>query len=423
MRPERIVHLGLGAFFKAHQAWYTEKAKDHEEWGIVAYTGRSPKAAEELKASNFRYTLITRHADRDEFETISSVVRAVPATDVSDLIATVAKSEIAVVTLTITEAGYQPDDSQELSEFALGRLSLALAERNRVGSPPLAVVSCDNMPDNGNVLKAVMQKIGKRLGPEYLSYLEKISFVSTSIDRITPKITPADIALAEDFRGAEDPAAVVTEPFADWVLQGEFPLGRPDWESAGAKIVEEIAAFENRKLWLLNGAHTLISCLGQVRGLKTVDQAMRDQVVNQAVEIWWRDACSALPKAGLNLDAYLVALRERFLNPRIGYQLTQIAQESLTKLQVRTAPVAEIFEAKGRISRGSLIAIASYLTLVIGGVRPIDSKDALVAKALSQPSPKLALLELVSPALASSKSFQEALKIELLGLRGELRSA
>lgn len=416
MRPERIVHIGLGAFFKAHQAWYTEKAQDHQEWGIVAYTGRSAKAAEELRESNYQYTLVTRYAEGDKFETISSVVRAAAADDLEDLIETISKPEIALVTMTITEAGYQPDFSAELKDSALGRLSLALSERSKRGVAPLALVSCDNMPENGAVLKSVMTKLGATLGNEHLEYLNRISFVSTSIDRITPKTTSEDLLLVEKFRGKPDPAAVVTEPFADWVLQGEFPLGRPNWESAGAKFVEEIRPFENRKLWLLNGAHTLISCLGQIRGFKTVDEAMGDMEISMAVETWWRDACVVLPKENLDLDSYLEALRERFANPRIGYQLTQIAQESLTKLRVRIAPVAEALDSSNQISEGAVVAISSYLALVLGGVRPTDSLDGLVQEALLSSDPKMALLELISVRLATSESFKSAVFSGLLGL-------
>lgn len=406
MRPERIVHVGMGAFFKAHQAWYTEKADDHEAWGIVAYTGRSPEAAEDLRASGNEYTLITRFGDHDEFEVISSVVRAESGSSLSDFIATVANPATALVTLTITEAGYRPDPKLELEGSALGRLTLGLAERSRLGAPPLALVPCDNMPENGSVLREVMLRLGEPLGADYLSYLQRISFVSTSVDRITPRVTGEELELAASFRGFEDRATVVTEPFADWVLEGEFPLGRPNWESAGARFVAELEPFENRKLWLLNGAHSLISFAGQLRGFKTVDEAMLDESMKNLVEEWWRDACRLLPSQGLDLDAYLDALRERFANDRIGYQLTQIAKEALTKLRVRIAPVAEALLDRGSVSKAAAISIASYITLVLEGARAEDAASEEIDLALNDANPSLAILRLISKPLAESDAFR-----------------
>lgn len=419
MRPERIVHIGLGAFFKAHQAWYTERASDREDWGIVAYTGRSAKAAEEMQESNCRYTLVTRFSDHDEFEVISSVVRAESADNLADFIATVANPSTAIVTLTITEAGYQPETALDLSESALGRLTLALVERNRLGGLPLALVPCDNLPENGGVLRAVMLQLAKEKGLDasYLDYLKSLRFVSTSIDRITPKITAADLDLVAERTGRPDGAAVATEPFADWVLEGDFPMGRPKWESVGAKFVDDISPFENRKLWLLNGAHSLIAWSGLLRGYETVDEAMTDEVIRAAVESWWSDARSVLPQEGLELDTYVQALRERFANSRISHRLAQISMESLTKISVRIAPVAEALMAQGIVSSSAVTAVANYLALILDGKRPADARDGLIATALEDAEPELALLGLISQKLAAADSFRDLVMAELSALR------
>lgn len=419
MRPERIVHIGLGAFFRAHQAWYTEHASDADQWGIVAYTGRGPKMAEELMAQGCKYTLVTRHEDHDDFEQIRSVVRAVPASDVEDLKRTISNPAIALVTLTITEAGYQPA-SDDLTESALGRLALALEERRSAGAGPLALVSCDNMPDNAVVLKLALTELGKGLGSDFLSYLDSLSFVSTSVDRITPTTQPADVALVAEETGFADQSPVATEPFSDWVLSGEFPAGRPNWESAGAQFVTDIEPFENRKLWLLNGAHTLMSSLGRVLGHETVDQAMQDPQVTELIQAWWDEASGELPSEGLNLDLYRGALEQRFLNSRIGYQLSQIAQESLTKLRVRIAPVATARLQRGLSSPGAFAAIASFVALTLDGVVNPDSQSDSIAAALEEQDPALALIALISPALAADTSSVAEIKKMAAGWLGVL---
>lgn len=409
MRPERIVHIGLGAFFRAHQAWYTEHASDAADWGIVAYTGRSPKLAEELMAQGCKYTLVTRHDDHDDFEQIQSVVRAVPASDIEDLKRTIANPNIALVTLTITEAGYQAQ-SGDLADSALGRLALALEERRKSGAGALALISCDNMPDNATVLKNALTELGGAIGPDLLNYLGSLSFVGTSIDRITPKTQAADIELVARETGFADQTPVVTEPFSDWVLSGEFPAGRPNWESAGAQFVAEIEPFENRKLWLLNGAHTLMASLGRIHGHETVDQAMQDERVTSLIAAWWDEACAELPSEGLNLDLYRSALEQRFRNPRIGYQLSQIGQESLTKLRVRIAPVALARLRRGLQSPGAFAAIASFVALKLNGVENPDSQAVAIEAALAKADPAAALVALVSPELAADAATLSKLK-------------
>lgn len=413
-KPERIVHLGLGAFFRAHQAWYTQHATDAADWGIVAYTGRGPKAAQELSAQDCRYTLITRSEGGDEFEVIDSVVRAQAADDVEDLKQTLAKPEIALVTMTITEAGYQVSD-QALEGSALGRLALGLEARRVANTEPIALVSCDNMPANGEVLKATLLKQSARISPELTRYLEdKVSFVSTSIDRITPKTQPEDFELVLNQTGFDDRAVVVTEPFRDWILEGEFPLGRPAWESAGAKFVQDIEQFENRKLWLLNGAHTLMSFQGRILGHDTVDQAIQDPAVLELVETFWDEAQQNLTASELAIPSYRKALLERFRNPRIGYRLEQIAQEGLTKLGVRIAPVALLELKAGRLPLGSISAISGFVGWVLSRQEISDSRQAEINSATDSSDPVVALISLIDKELLDFPALVSQVKEKVL---------
>lgn len=402
MKPERIVHLGLGAFFRAHQAFYTQHASDGDQWGIVAYTGRSSEQADLLNSQDCKYTLITRSADQDTFELVDAVVRVEPASNLEDLIQTIANPNIALVTLTITEAGYQPSAAQ-LGESALGRLLLGLRARYETGTK-IALVPCDNLPSNGLVLKNALLSLAKGEDSGFIEYLNSLSYVTTSIDRITPKTIQADIDLVLQQTGFSDRSPVVTEPFRDWVLEGDFPLGRPKWESAGARFVSQIEPFENRKLWLLNGAHTLMALFGQLRGHQSVDQAIQDEEVLHEVNRFWDEAATHLDEELLEVVAYRKALLERFSNPRIGYQLAQIAQESLNKLSVRIAPVALLELQAGRVPSGAVTAIASWLWFVSSNPELKDSRSAEIKSAKSD----LELIALISKELAANEQFVAA---------------
>ncbi|MEY4714120.1 MAG: hypothetical protein RIQ37_450 [Actinomycetota bacterium] len=417
---ERIVHIGLGAFFRAHQAWYTQHSSEPNEWQIVAYTGRSPQAADELNAQGCDYTLIERGVDGDRLEKITVISRAVPGSDIEDFLATMAKPEIAIVTLTITEAAYLTNES-DLEASALGRLALGLEARRLAGGFPIAVVPCDNMPDNAEVIHRALSKLGASLGKEFIDYLDsKVSFVSTSIDRITPKTTKSDIESLK-LSGIEDNSPVVTESFSDWILSGEFPAGRPDWEKAGAKFVSNITAFENRKLWLLNGSHTLLASLGQLRGHETVAQAISDPVCRNAVEELWDSAENNLTEPGLDISAYRAALIARFENPRIEHRLAQIVQDSSIKLSVRIAPVANSELSHGRVPAAAATAFAAWILLAMKG--PVtDQKASLISQALSGADPVRSMIEVVSEELASEADFVEAVREEVKELQTMLDS-
>lgn len=417
MKPERIVHIGLGAFFRAHQAVYTQNASDGQDWGIVAYTGRSALLADQLRPQGCQYTLVVKTAEQDSFELIDAVVRVEAAENVADLIATISNPEIAIVTLTITEAGYQP--SQEpLETYAIGRLALALDARRAGGTQAPTLLSCDNMPDNSAVLRKALLTAGRDLGAEFQGYINSASFVSSTVDRITPKTTEEDIKLVAIKTGFQDAAPVITEEFSDWVLEGDFPMGRPNWESAGARFVSDLAPWEHRKLWLLNGAHSLIASYGLRIGYATVDQAILDEEIRDAVDAWWADASKQLP-AGLDLDSYKQSLLRRFSNPRISHQLQQIALEGLTKHTVRFARVAQESVAQGFMPHGTITALASYFSSLLQGIGLKDSRLSELEKALMADDQVFELTRIICPQLASNSEFVNQLKLEVFALSEE----
>ncbi len=350
----RIVHIGIGNFSRAHQAWYTQAVDAERQWGIAAFTGRRADVAEALAPQQGLYTLIERGAGGDRMSIVDVLQDVRPGTQEQSLIEAVAAPQTAVVTLTITEAGYRPPAAAERAaagaeRSALGRLARALVERRRRGAGPLALVSCDNVHANGNVLRERILELVDRLEPRTRGWVEReLAFVGTSVDRITPATTESDRALVASELGFEDAAPVVCEPFSDWVLCGEFPAGRPSWELAGARLVPDVEPWELRKLWLLNGGHSLLAYLGLLRGYRSVAQAIGDPELVAALEAFWDLAVRFLPIAGeLELPAYRRQLRERFANARIGYPLTQIAQGGEDKLRNRVVPVIEAARAAG----------------------------------------------------------------------------
>ena len=402
--PERMVHMGLGAFFRAHQVWYTQQADPENNWGYVAFTGRSAKAAQELEAQDGLYTLITRGAEGDQFDLMTPIVRAADGNDLSAFTAAIANPQTAVVTLTITEAGYALaadgtllDGQIQLANLAagnpqtaLGRLTWALNERRQQRAGAIALVPCDNIPANGHLLEGALKQLMAVFGDSALAWLKtNVSFVSTSIDRITPKTTAAELVLVAEATGWDDQSPVVTEPFHDWVLQGEFPAGRPAWEKAGARFVEDIEPFENRKLWLLNGSHSLLAYLGQLLGHSTVSQAIADPRCLAAVENFWNEAERTLNNPGLNIAQYRAALLERFGNARIAHQLAQIAIDGSTKVRVRIVPTAKAELAAGQSASGAATAIAAWVSYRLSGQRievglAADFRDAEISAIVAE---------------------------------------
>ncbi|MFC0681545.1 mannitol dehydrogenase family protein [Lysobacter korlensis] len=423
----RIVHLGLGAFHRAHQAWYTESCTDGEDWGIAAFTGRSATAALELQAQAGVYTVLER-GPVDRLHLVGRISRALDGARVGELATCIAAPDTSLVTLTVTEAGYRltpegmPDRDDEAMahditwlqsnlaasrmEFEpgprtpLARLLAGLESRRRIGADPIAIVPCDNMPENARLIRTGVRALAEYGSPDLADYLaSRVTFVSTSVDRITPGVSADDIAEVEHLAGYRDGSPVVTEPFHDWVLEGEFPAGRPHWESAGARFVSDIEPFERRKLWLLNGAHTLLAYAGTARGHTTVAEAIADQDLRGWIEDFWDEAAAHLDGEGLELDDYRAALLERFANPKIRHQLDQIGVDGVTKLRVRIVPIVRAERRRGRAGEGAARVLAAWSAAARDRRLPADRYSADVEGASAR-SGVGALLRVLDPQLA-----------------------
>lgn len=391
--PVRLAHLGLGNFFRAHQAWYTEHAPDAAEWGFAAFAGRGPGLAQTLAAQEGLYTLVTRAAGGDRFEVVGSISRAHAAADHDAWLACLASPQLGAVTITITEGGYlrgadggldrtrgevQVDVAALRADIAApvrtapARLVAGLAARRRADAGPLALIPCDNLPGNGAAAARVLADMADLVDPGLADWIrESLSTVTTMVDRITPRTAPEDAAAVSRGTGRRDGAPVVTEPFSDWVLSGAFPGGRPRWEAAGAILTDDVLPFEHRKLWLLNGGHSLLAYAGAARGHATVADAVADDALRGRLVDWWGEACRHLGQPEDDLATYRAALLDRFVNPRIHHLLAQIAADGSQKLPGRILPTLRAERAAGRTPVGATLALGAWVAHLRGAGPPV----------------------------------------------------
>lgn len=406
--PVRLLHLGLGNFFRAHQAWYTDRAPDGAEWGYGAFTGRSAELAERLNAQDGLYTVVTRAADHDSFAVVSSVSRAHAAADHDAWLGYFAAPDLAAVTVTVTEAGYVrgPDggldadrpevqadietlrrDVNAIVRTAPARLVAGVAARRRADGGPLALVPCDNVSGNGAIAERVVRDLAERVDPSLAEWLtDSVSVVTTTVDRITPRTVPHDLRSVVEATGLDDASPVVTEPFHEWVLSGAFPAGRPRWDDGGATFTDDVTPFEHRKLWLLNGAHSLLAYAGSIRGHDTVAEAVADDTCRSWVQEWWAEASPHLDQPPDDVAAYRQALLERFGNTRIRHLLTQIAADGSQKLPIRILPVLLAERATGRIPTGAARVLAAWICHLRGiGAPVVDARAEIVVPLAAGP--------------------------------------
>jgi fructuronate reductase len=421
-----LLHLGLGNFFRAHQAWYTDQSASASEWGIAAFGGRdSSNLADRLDAQDGLYTLVTRGAESDQYDVICSIAKAHAAADHAAWLGYFRSPDLAAVTITVTEAGYLrgPDggldrnnpavqadlealraDMSSAVRTAPARLVAGLVARHHAEAGPIALVPCDNEAGNGATVARVVQDFAELLDPRLAESLRAtMSVVTTMVDRITPRATPADLGAVEAATGFTDRCPVVTEPFSEWVLSGDFPAGRPEWDQVGATFTEDVTPYEHRKLWLLNGGHSLLAYAGSIRGHHTVADAVADDICRSWLDEWWSEASAPLDP-GLDLVAYRSALLERFANARLRHRLDQIAADGSYKLPIRVLPVLRIERSNGRTPRGATRILAAWICHLRGAGATVTDPRAeivvpLAAGALHDAVPRV--LESLDPALAA----------------------
>jgi fructuronate reductase len=389
-----IVHLGLGAFHRAHQAVYTEDAVAAEPgpWGICGASRRSRAVVDALTAQDGLFALLERGPEEDRARVVGVVREALVAAERPDALRDrIAAASTHVVTLTVTEAGYDarhPDLAADVAgggppRTPVGQLVRGLEARRAAGvDAPLAIVSCDNLPRNGERLRGLVEDFCARAAPGALAgwIAEHADFPCTMVDRIVPAATAGDREAASALIGARDEATVVCEPFCQWVLEDAFRGRRPAWEAAGALLVPDTRPYEAMKLRLVNGGHSALAYLGLLRGLETVADAVADAelgpFLERLLESELAPTLDAVP--GVDLDDYRAALLARFANARMRHQLEQIASDGARKLPLRLLAPARELLAAGREPAGICLAVAAWLCWLAGeGGRSQAEADAL----------------------------------------------
>ncbi|WP_149866437.1 mannitol dehydrogenase family protein [Tropicimonas marinistellae] len=398
-----IVHLGLGAFFRAHGApWIAEAARaGGGAWDILGVSLRSPSVRNALKPQDYAYTAVELAPEGERFEIIENVRDMLVAPeDPEALLSAMSDPAVHIVSLTVTEKGYchnpatgeldpnHPDIvydlAGELPKSAPGYIVRALQLRRNAGRAPFTVLSCDNLPNNGKVVRGVVLELARLIDPELADWIAAEGrFPSTMVDRIVPATKPEDVEQLEKAAGYYDAAPVMHEPFQQWVIEDDFVGGeRPDFGAVGVQLVDDVTPYEHMKLRMLNGAHSSLAYLGYLAGHETIADTTGDTVFAAfAARLWQREIIPALaPPAGVDLNAYADQLLERFRNPAIRHLTWQIAMDGSQKLPQRILGTLRENLDAGRESPGLLLALAAWMRYVGGTDEngdPIDVQDPL----------------------------------------------
>ena len=394
------MHLGIGAFHRAHQAVFTEDAVAAAggDWGICGVTQRGPGVVEQLAPQDGLYTVATRDGERERLRVVGAVRELLWArADPEGLLNRIAAPTTRIITLTVTEKGYRHDpasgrlrrDDPDVAADAadggtrtvIGQLTAGLDRRRRRGGPPVTVVSCDNLPANGRLLAGLVGELaGTYSGGDALrSWIEEsVGFPSTMVDRIVPATTAADRDRIGAVLGVADAGAVVTEPFAQWVIEDAFAGPRPAWERAGAILTDDAGPYEQIKLRLLNGTHSTIAYLGALAGYEFIADAVRaDGPFAPALRaLMAQDAAPTLAAAdGVDLDRYQDAVLHRFGNVALRHRTLQVAADGSQKLPQRLLATALERRRAGAEPGMVALAVAGWMRFV--SARRSDTGDEL----------------------------------------------
>ena len=384
-----IVHFGVGAFHRAHQAVYLDELARTgvTDWGVIGVGLHSREIGEVLAAQDLLYTVVERFPDGDRVRVNGAMTRYLLAPeDPEAVLAALVDEGIRVVSLTITGTGYRidphtgdfdADDDDLRADLAspdrprtvFGYLVEALDRRRRSGLPAFTVLSCDNMQSNGTAARAAVVSFARLRDAELADWIEQhVAFPSSMVDRITPTTTPEERDAIAEATGVDDRWPVVTEPFRQWVIEDSFANGRPPLERVGVQFVDDVEPYEVMKTRLLNAGHTAIGYLGYLAGYRTTDDLMADSVFRafltqlMAVEI----APLLPPVPGIDLDEYQATLVERLSNARMGDQLVRLGRRGSSKVPNYLLPSIRAALEQGRPHQLLCVAVAGWLRFLRG---------------------------------------------------------
>lgn len=403
----RIVHFGFGAFHRAHQALLTNRVLNQHggDWGICEISLFSgDQLMSQLRQQDHLFTVMEKSAAGNQPIIIGAVKECLNAKldSLAAIIEKFCEPQVAIVSLTITEKGYCIDpatghldltqprivhdlQSPDEPHSAPGILVEALHRRRERGLPAFTVLSCDNIPDNGHVVKNAVLDMAAKRDPQLASWIaEQVSFPGTMVDRIVPAATDASLAEITRELGVEDPCAISCEPFIQWVIEDNFVAGRPDWGSVGAQLVDDVLPWEEMKLRMLNGSHSFLAYLGYLAGYAHISDCMQDASYRRAARhLMMAEQAPTLRISGVDLGAYADSLIARFSNPALQHRTWQIAMDGSQKLPQRLLDGIRIHLKQG--SRWPLLAlgVAAWMRYVSGVDdmgNAIDIRDPLAEK-------------------------------------------
>ena len=398
-----IAHLGVGAFHKGHQAVYTDDAMAEAggDWAIAGVSLRRPQARKELEPQDGLFIVGARDGEDEERRLIGALksVHTAPE-DPAAVVRLLADPRLKIMTLTITEKGYNldpqsgeldlaaPEIAHDLASLdrprsAIGFMAASLQARMKAGEAAPTIVACDNLSHNGVKLKKAVLDFAGAVDPVFAGWVEgEVAFPSTMVDRIVPATTEDDRKALAEAVGLYDAAYVKTEPFLQWVIEDDFRGARPQWEAGGAQFVPDVAPFELMKLRLLNGPHSAMAYLGYLAGKAHISDVVAEPAFASCIRALMTEEIipTMAQTSGLDFHQYVNDLFKRFANPALKHRTWQIAMDGSQKLPQRLTPVIRSrLDVGAPIERVSL-AIAAWMRYV-GGVdeqgRVIDVQDPL----------------------------------------------
>ena len=402
-----IIHVGIGGFHRAHQALYTDQllhTTGNENWGIcgIALLDFDKKIFNTLKEQDGLYTLVVNELDGSLTKTIiGSIVECLFAPEnPKAVIEKMADESIKIITLTITEGGYNYNEATKLFDFKnpsiqydlanpsspktiFGYLTQALKLRNERHLKGISIQSCDNIQGNGHVIQKMLLSYVDKAAPELVEWIKSnVSFPNSMVDRITPVTTQLDIEGLKETSGIDDAWPVVCEPFKQWVIEDDFAAGRPAWETVGAQFVENVAPYEKMKLSLLNAGHSVLGILGALIGYDTIDEAVNDQNIRTFLNSYMDTEVTPILSdlEGINLKKYKLSLIQRFGNIYIKDQIDRICSESSAKIPIFILPTVKAqLKEQGPIE-GVAFVIAAWAIYSLGldeNGKSLKIKDAM----------------------------------------------
>ena len=401
----KIMHFGPGAFFQSFVANLIDSVnqKDGKKWGIIAVSLKSEETVKKFVGQDLVFNALSMSGGEKKVQQISSISDFIVAKkDGQSVLDALSEERIEIVSLTITEKGYYYSsdkkeldfgnqniiddlENPEMPKTAVGFLVAGLRDRYLSGKAPFTVLSCDNLPNNGAVVKKIVLDFAQKIDPCFAKWISKeVSFPSSMVDRITPATKDYDIKNFGEEYGMHDPALVVHEEFFQWVIEKKFSTERPKFELAGIQIVSNVELHEKMKLRCLNGTHSALAYLGYLAGCNTIAECVsKDSILNYVQHLWGKEILPTLETPeGEDLNDYCIKLLERYQNPAIEHRTWQIAMDGSQKLPQRIFETVSDLIKHQRNFQGLALAIAAWMKYVTGrdlNGEIIDVNDPLAA--------------------------------------------